>query len=106
MKFEIPPGDELTAALREKLGLGGDAKDGGARGKRLPQLPELDGAVVNVELLRYPRGGAAADWTRDRNSWAARAISAWISRSSFASIICRTNFLTLFWRRRSGGLSR
>ena len=59
-EIQIPAGDELTAALREKLGLGGDAKDGDARGKRLPQLPELDGAVVNVELLRYPRGGAAA----------------------------------------------
>ena len=58
-EIEIPAGDELTRALREKLGLG-DAKEGGARGKRLPQLPELDGAVVNVELLRYPRGGAAA----------------------------------------------
>jgi ribonuclease R len=55
---EIPPGEELTAELREKLGVG-DSKDGGARGKRLPQLPELDGAVVNVELVRYPRGGAA-----------------------------------------------
>jgi ribonuclease R len=59
-EIEIPPGDELTAALREKLGLGGDAKEGGGRGKRLAQLPELHGAVVNVELLRYPRGGAAA----------------------------------------------
>src|SRR5271170_1194428 len=58
-EIEIPPGDELTAALREKLGLGGDGKEGGARGRRLPQLPELDGAVVNVELIRYPRGGAA-----------------------------------------------
>src|SRR5580658_3815671 len=57
-EIEIPPGDELTAALREKLGVG-EAKDGGARGRRLPHLPELDGAVVNVELLRYPRGGAA-----------------------------------------------
>jgi ribonuclease R len=59
-EIEIPPGDELTAALREKLGLGGEAKEGGARGKRLSQLPELDGAVVNVELLRYPRSGAPA----------------------------------------------
>src|SRR5271170_7506811 len=58
-EIEIPSGDELTATLREKLGLG-DAKDGGAHGKKLPQLTELDGAVVNVELLRYPRGGAAA----------------------------------------------
>jgi ribonuclease R len=58
-EIEISAGDELTAALREKLGVG-DAGAHGARGKRLPQLPELDGAVVNVELLRYPRGGAAA----------------------------------------------
>ncbi|HZV87501.1 MAG TPA: RNB domain-containing ribonuclease [Candidatus Binatus sp.] len=58
-EIEIPAGDELTGALREKLGVG-EAKEGGARGKRLPHLPELDGAVVNVELLRYPRGGAAA----------------------------------------------
>jgi ribonuclease R len=57
--IEIPPGEELTAALREKLALG-DAAAGGTRGRRLPQLPELDGAVVNVELVRYPRGGAAA----------------------------------------------
>src|SRR5271155_2434216 len=59
-EIEIPPGEELTGALREKLGLGGAGGEGGARGKRLPQLTELDGAVVNVELLQYPRGGAAA----------------------------------------------
>jgi ribonuclease R len=57
-EIEIPPGDELTAALGAKLGVV-EAKDGGARGRRLPHLAELDGAVVNVELLRYPRGGAA-----------------------------------------------
>jgi ribonuclease R len=47
----IPPGDELTPALREKLGPGA--------GQRA-RLPELDGAVVNVELSRYPRAGVAA----------------------------------------------
>ncbi|MGH9742800.1 MAG: ribonuclease R family protein, partial [Candidatus Acidiferrum sp.] len=55
-EVEIPPGEELTAALREKLGVG----EAGARGQRLGRLAELDGAVVNVELLRYPRGGTAA----------------------------------------------
>src|ERR1700736_2942575 len=60
-EIEIPPGDELTPALREKLGLsptlpGRDHQ--GTRTKRLPVLPELDGAVVNVELTRYARGGA------------------------------------------------
>jgi ribonuclease R len=57
-EIEIPAGDELTAGMREKLGVGG-ATEGARGGKRLPRLPELDGAVVNVELLRYPRGGAA-----------------------------------------------
>jgi ribonuclease R len=59
-EIEIPPGDELTPELREKLGLPGalPAKDHqAARPKRLPVLPELDGAVVNVELTRYARGG-------------------------------------------------
>jgi ribonuclease R len=57
-EVEIPPGEELTAELREKLGAA-DAGGHGARGKRAPRMPELDGAVVNVELLRYPRGGTA-----------------------------------------------
>jgi ribonuclease R len=57
-EIEIAPGEELTAGLREKFGFG-EAGDGGGRGRRLPHLPELDGAVVNVELMRYPRGGAA-----------------------------------------------
>jgi ribonuclease R len=56
-EIEIPPGDELTPALREKLGLP-SADHQSTRPKRLPVLPELDGAVVNVELTRYARGGA------------------------------------------------
>jgi ribonuclease R len=56
-EIEIPPGDELTPALREKLGLPPIDHVAG-RPKRLPVLPELDGAVVNVELTRYARGGA------------------------------------------------
>jgi len=47
----IPPGDELTPELRAKLGAHSPR-----RGLR---LPELDGAVVNVELTRFPRGGVA-----------------------------------------------
>jgi ribonuclease R len=57
-EIEIPPGDELTPALREKLGLPPPADHQAARPKRLPVLPELDGAVVNVELTRYARAGA------------------------------------------------
>jgi ribonuclease R len=47
----IPPGDELTPELRAKLG--------GNPPRRGVRLPELDGAVVNVELTRFPRGGVA-----------------------------------------------
>ena len=57
-EVEIPPGEELSSALRKKLGLE-DSKEHSAKAKRHPHIPELDGAVVNVELLRYPRGGAA-----------------------------------------------
>jgi ribonuclease R len=48
----IPPGDELTPALRQKLGTESLAS------RRL-RLPELDGAVVDVEIKRYPKGGLA-----------------------------------------------
>jgi ribonuclease R len=51
----IPPGDELTPQLREKLGAATD--DPAA--SRATRLPELDGAVVNVEITRYPKGGLA-----------------------------------------------
>jgi len=57
-EIEIPPGEELTPALRKKLEQE-YAKEHGARSKRAPHFPELDGAVVNVELIRYPRGGLA-----------------------------------------------
>jgi ribonuclease R len=48
----IPPDDELTPELREKVG-------GAAASQRRLRLPELDGAVVNVEITRYPKGGLA-----------------------------------------------
>src|ERR1700675_3156095 len=56
-QVEIPPGDELTPALREKLGVA-DSKDL-SRVRRAGRIEELDGAVVNVELLRFPKGGVA-----------------------------------------------
>jgi len=55
----IPEKDGFAAALREKLGVG-DLQPGGACGKRVGRIADLDGAVVNAELLRYPRGGLAA----------------------------------------------
>src|SRR5258705_12301330 len=58
-EVEIPRGHELTPGLWKKLGFsGGDETS--IRSRRIPRLDELDGAVVNVELLRYPQGGAAA----------------------------------------------
>ena len=47
----IPPGDELTPELLAKHG---------APPNRTARLSELDGAVVNVELTRFPRGGVPA----------------------------------------------
>jgi ribonuclease R len=47
----IPPGDELTPELKAKLGTN--------QPRRSVRLPELDGAVVNVEMTRFPRGGVA-----------------------------------------------
>src|SRR5450755_338465 len=52
----IPPGDELTAALREKLG---PTAENQPLANRRVRLPELDGAVVNIEIKRYPKGGLA-----------------------------------------------
>jgi ribonuclease R len=47
----IPPGDELTPELQKKFG--------SHPPKRGVRFRELDGAVVNVELRRFPRGGVA-----------------------------------------------
>jgi ribonuclease R len=54
----IPPGQELTLGLAKRVGFSG-IDERSLRGRRIPRMPELDGAVVNVELTRYPRGGAA-----------------------------------------------
>src|SRR5271156_2338406 len=53
-EIAIPPGEELTPALREKLGV---TESMPARSRT--RLPELDGAVVNVEMIRFPKGGLA-----------------------------------------------
>src|SRR5271156_4741184 len=50
----IPPGEELTPGLREKLGVTDSSP-----AKSRTRLPELDGAVVNVEMIRFPKGGLA-----------------------------------------------
>ena len=52
----ISPDDELTPELRQKLGPG---TDGRPQTGRRARLPELDGAVVDVEITRYPKGGLA-----------------------------------------------
>ena len=51
----IPAGAELTPELQEKLQ---HATEYPLTAKRI-RLPELDGAVVNVEITRYPRSGVA-----------------------------------------------
>src|SRR5256885_418303 len=54
----IPRGKELTPGLWKKLGFSG-ADETSIRMRRIPRLDELDGAVVDVQLLRYPQGGAS-----------------------------------------------
>jgi ribonuclease R len=50
----IPPGDELSPDLRQKLrAISGDEP---AMSRRT-RLTELDGAVVNVEVTRFPKAG-------------------------------------------------
>jgi len=49
----IPPGAELAPTLREKL------HGAETRASARARLPELDGAVVNAEITRYPKGGLA-----------------------------------------------
>ncbi|HYA62898.1 MAG TPA: RNB domain-containing ribonuclease, partial [Candidatus Sulfotelmatobacter sp.] len=56
-EIELLPGDELAPALRDELLP--SLKPHAARPKRLPHISKLDGAVVNVELLRYGRRGEA-----------------------------------------------
>jgi ribonuclease R len=48
----IPAGEELSAALAAKLGI---TRPTNPR----ERIPQLDGAVVNVSLTRFPRGGVA-----------------------------------------------
>jgi ribonuclease R len=55
-QIEIPEGLELTPGLEKKLGLS-SADERSPRARRTPHLDELDGAVVNVQLTRFPRGG-------------------------------------------------
>ena len=54
-EVSIAAGQELTPELREKIG---PSAKGPAALARV-RLPELDGAVVNVEITRYPRAGLA-----------------------------------------------
>jgi ribonuclease R len=54
----IRPGDELTPTLREKLRA---SPGGGSASARRARFTELDGAVVNVEITRYPKAGLAPE---------------------------------------------
>ena len=52
----VPPGNELTPELREKLGT---PTRGEPQSMRRLRLPELNGAVVEVEITRFPKAGLA-----------------------------------------------
>ena len=78
-----------SAVSPEKLGLS-DADERNRRAKPPhPAIDELDGAVVNVELLRFPAKALPPPDASSKFS-AVPAKSASTSRSSFASISCRT----------------
>ena len=51
----IPSGDEIVPSLREVA----EAKGQTPAARRRLRLPELDGAVVNAQITRYPKGGLA-----------------------------------------------
>src|SRR5207244_617206 len=51
-------GDHVLAKIQHLGGITG-ADETSIRLRRIPRLDELDGAVVNVELLRYPHGAAS-----------------------------------------------
>ncbi|HXZ12001.1 MAG TPA: VacB/RNase II family 3'-5' exoribonuclease [Candidatus Sulfotelmatobacter sp.] len=55
-EISIPPGDELTPVLQQKLR---SAPGGEKAPASRMRHAELDGVVVNVEITRYPRGGLA-----------------------------------------------
>ena len=50
----IPPGDELPTELRQRLRA---APGEVSAPNRRARLPELDGAVVNVQITRFPKAG-------------------------------------------------
>jgi len=56
-EISIPPGRELTPELQAKLGVAPGREDREPASMRRMRLPELDGAVVNVEITRFPKGG-------------------------------------------------
>src|SRR5437879_9840926 len=58
LQIVISHGIVLTPGLLKILGFSCSDKTS-IRSRRIPRLDELDGAVVNVELLRYPHGGAS-----------------------------------------------
>ncbi len=55
-EIAIPPGHELTPEFQQKFGVTPAREPASMRHMR---LPELDGAVVNAEITRYPKGGLA-----------------------------------------------
>jgi ribonuclease R len=52
----IPPGQELTPELEMRVQA---MRESGQETSRRLRLPELDGAVVNVKITQFPKGGTA-----------------------------------------------
>jgi ribonuclease R len=52
----IPPGQEVTPELEKKIQA---MRESGKETSSRMRLPELDGAVVNVKITQFPKGGIA-----------------------------------------------
>ncbi len=108
-EIEIPPGEELTLALREKLiahDPAFDPKNPSARAKRIPRMEELRRRRRrNIEILRFPRAGTAPIGPASWKFSAALANSASIPKSSSANTTFRTNSRAPSWRKPKGARS-
>lgn len=88
----IPPGEERIAGSRPKANRLGP-KSSSSAPETAANPADLDGAVVDVELTRFP-ALAFLQPAASSKSWAVPMISAWTSKSSSGSIIFPIAFPT------------
>ena len=97
--IEIPQGMELppAGAIIDRIGV---------TPRQVNSPEELAGLIVNVEMLEYAERGEHPVGRVIEILGRRRTISASMSRSSSASIICRTGFHRKWWSRRKAFRTR